>query len=60
LREAALIQTFPLPYSFVGTYGDIERQIGNAVPPKLAEALGVIVKELLAERVSNVASQAVA
>jgi DNA (cytosine-5)-methyltransferase 1 len=60
LREAALIQTFPLPYSFVGTYGDIERQIGNAVPPKLAEALGVVVKELLAERVSNVVSQAAA
>lgn len=48
LREAALIQTFPIDYEFVGDYGAIERQIGNAVPPKLAMALGMIVKQLLA------------
>lgn len=47
LREAALFQTFPLGYTFEGNYGDIERQIGNAVPPKLAEALGLVVKVLL-------------
>lgn len=48
LREAALLQTFPASYLFDGSYGDIERQIGNAVPPKLAEALGSIVAGLLA------------
>jgi DNA-cytosine methyltransferase len=47
LREAALIQSFPISYSFSGNYGDIERQIGNAVPPKLAEGLGLIVAALL-------------
>jgi DNA (cytosine-5)-methyltransferase 1 len=47
LREAALLQTFPLGYQFYGNYGDIERQIGNAVPPRLTEALGLIVAELL-------------
>jgi DNA (cytosine-5)-methyltransferase 1 len=47
LREAALLQSFPVSYSFSGTYGDIERQIGNAVPPKLAEGLGRIVSSLL-------------
>ena len=47
LREAALFQTFPLGYKFEGSYGDIERQIGNAVPPKLAEALGLVVNGLL-------------
>jgi DNA (cytosine-5)-methyltransferase 1 len=47
LREAALLQTFPLTYSFLGSHGAIERQIGNAVPPRLAEALGVIVATLL-------------
>jgi DNA (cytosine-5)-methyltransferase 1 len=47
LREAALLQTFPVSYKFEGTYGDIERQIGNAVPPKLAEALGLVVQSLL-------------
>ena len=48
LREAALLQTFPVDYEFLGDYGAIERQIGNAVPPKLAEALGLIVRRLLA------------
>lgn len=48
LREAALLQTFPIDYVFDGSYGDIERQIGNAVPPRLSEALGEIVRELLA------------
>jgi DNA (cytosine-5)-methyltransferase 1 len=47
LREAALLQSFPVTYSFCGTYGEIECQIGNAVPPKLSEALGLIVAGLL-------------
>ena len=47
LREAALLQTFPLRYRFVGNHGSIERQIGNAVPVKLAEALGLAVKRCI-------------
>jgi DNA (cytosine-5)-methyltransferase 1 len=47
LREAAVLQSFPRSYSFEGTYGSIEQQIGNAVPPRLAEALGLIVKSML-------------
>jgi DNA (cytosine-5)-methyltransferase 1 len=47
LREAALIQTFPVGYKFEGGHGDVERQIGNAVPPRLAEALGLVVGRLL-------------
>jgi DNA (cytosine-5)-methyltransferase 1 len=47
LREAALIQTFPPRYRFKGTYQDIESQIGNAVPARLATALGLAVEELL-------------
>ncbi len=47
LREAALLQTFPMDYKFRGFYDQIERQIGNAVPPRLAEAMGVIVASLL-------------
>lgn len=43
LREAALIQTFPLTYSFCGGYGSMERQIGNALPPRVAELLAVAV-----------------
>ncbi len=47
LREAALLQTFPLTYSFRGSHQAIERQIGNAVPPRLAEVLGSIVAAML-------------
>lgn len=47
LREAALLQTFPTDYTFVGGPGSIERQIGNAVPVKLVEALGLAVAGLL-------------
>jgi DNA (cytosine-5)-methyltransferase 1 len=47
LREAALLQTFPVDYQFVGGHDSIERQIGNAVPPRLAEAIGLIVRELI-------------
>jgi DNA (cytosine-5)-methyltransferase 1 len=52
LREAALLQTFPLTYRFEGNYGEIERQIGNAVPPRLAQALGLIVIRALAAKSS--------
>jgi len=47
LREAAVLQTFPLGYQFCGNYGEVERQIGNAVPPRLARALGLVVAGLL-------------
>lgn len=39
LREAAAIQTFPPTYKFSGTRGEIERQIGNAVPVRMASAI---------------------
>lgn len=41
LREAALIQSFPIDYAFSGARIHITRQIGNAVPPLLAEVLGL-------------------
>lgn len=40
LREGALLQTFPSDYYFAGTKVEVARQIGNAVPPRLAEAIG--------------------
>jgi DNA (cytosine-5)-methyltransferase 1 len=47
LREAALLQTFPAGYIFSGGYGAIERQIGNAIPVHLAEAVATAVRALL-------------
>lgn len=49
LREAALLQTFPENYGFCGSYGAIERQIGNAIPVRLAEATARVVRVLLAK-----------
>lgn len=49
LREAALLQTFPPDYRFAGTHDSVERQIGNAVPVKLAHALGLAVRSALGE-----------
>jgi DNA (cytosine-5)-methyltransferase 1 len=40
-REAARLQGFPDEFQFVGTRADVRRQIGNAVPPPLARAIGV-------------------
>jgi len=40
LCEGALLQTFPLDFVFKGSKIEIARQIGNAVPPKLAKIIG--------------------
>jgi DNA (cytosine-5)-methyltransferase 1 len=40
VRESALIQTFPLRFKFHGKLGSMYRQVGNAVPVKLAEIIG--------------------
>jgi DNA (cytosine-5)-methyltransferase 1 len=47
LREAATLQTFPATYRWYGGYDSVERQIGNAVPVWMAEALGRAVLRLL-------------
>lgn len=39
-REALRLQSFPDSFKLIGKLGDIRTTIGNAVPPKLAFALG--------------------
>lgn len=47
VREAARLQTFPDWYRFAGPPSAAFKQIGNAVPPLLAEQLGVAVAAAL-------------
>jgi DNA (cytosine-5)-methyltransferase 1 len=47
LREGARLQTFPDGFGFKGNQEDIACQIGNAVPPVLAEALARAAIEVL-------------
>lgn len=47
VREAARIQSFPDSYVFRGAWGEAMRQIGNAVPVKLAEVVTASVIDCL-------------
>lgn len=44
-REAARIQSFPDTYIFYGKKCNVCKQIGNAVPPLLARAIGEAIKD---------------
>ncbi|MGC7845706.1 DNA (cytosine-5-)-methyltransferase [Desulforudis sp. 1088] len=50
IREAARVQTFPDWFRFAGEPSHRFRQIGNAVPPLLAEALGRNLAKALMQR----------
>lgn len=46
-REAGVIQTFPADMEFCGDLTSIYKQIGNAVPVKLANHIAIYVKQVL-------------
>lgn len=52
-REAAACQSFPNDFIFHGSQTAVFRQIGNAVPPGLARALGEVIKEIKFSRVKG-------
>lgn len=47
IREYARIQTFPDDWVFCGSISSQYKQIGNAVPPNLAEAIGRSISRML-------------
>lgn len=54
LREGALLQTFPRNYNFINPekkfiFGDVARHIGNAVPVRLGEIIGISIRKHLLE-----------
>jgi len=47
LREASRLQTFPDSFVFAGNFGDIAKQIGNAVPPLLAQKAAEAIRDAI-------------
>ena len=47
IRENARLQSFPDDFVFLGTKTQQNRQVGNAVPPLLGQALAIQLKEII-------------
>lgn len=47
VRESARLQTFPDDFEFRGSWSEVMRQLGNAVPVKLAETIALDIKAKL-------------
>ena len=51
LREAAVLQTFPLDYKLCGTYEKIERQIGKAIARKTRKLLPDVCRSIASRNI---------
>jgi DNA (cytosine-5)-methyltransferase 1 len=49
VRESARLQSFPDSYRFGGSWSEVMRQLGNAVPVTLAHAVGASIATALTE-----------
>jgi DNA (cytosine-5)-methyltransferase 1 len=49
LKMTALIQGFPIDWNFVGKKTPAYRQVGNAFPPPVAQAIGLSIKKALTD-----------
>lgn len=47
VREAARLQSFPDHFVFTGNLAEQFAQVGNAVPPLLAQAVGLSLRSIL-------------
>lgn len=50
VREAALLQSFPEDYQFIGSQGVCYKMIGNAVPPKMAKGIANGIYKVLTQK----------
>ena len=55
-REAARIQSFPDGFQFIGSKTSVCKQIGNAVPPKLAYFFATMIKRILKDDSARISS----
>jgi DNA (cytosine-5)-methyltransferase 1 len=57
VREAARLQSFPDGFRFSGTMNPAFRQVGNAVPPKIAYALATSIRLLIAPALAQAVAE---
>jgi len=47
VKEAALLQSFPDDFEFLGSTGYCYKMIGNAVPPEMARSIGIAIAKVV-------------
>lgn len=52
VRESARIQTFPDDFNFEGSWGEVMRQLGNAVPAELGKKVGQSIFRVLESKIT--------